>query len=805
MKLKLLFSLLLINVFFFMNAATPPNATISYISPVCNGTGLIPVNFTGTTGGTFSASPADLSINPITGTVTPSSSLPGAYLITYTIPAGVDPEFSTSTTFIIVAEPNPGMDGSVTICDGYAGAIDLYSLITGEQLNGTWTRFSGAGGNFDAAAGTFTPGSGSTTSQFMYTVDTNGDCAPLSSMATIIINQMTYPNFSSIPTLCLGSTAPVLPTTSPNGVTGTWSPSVINNQQTDVYVFTPDPGQCCNVQTIIVNVGTIQPVFTFSTYNFCIGEVPVLPTTSDNGITGTWSPSTITTTEISTFTPDAGQCASTFLGTFSVSPMPNATVFVNSQTCEGFSTTITFSGTPNATVIYSIDAGANQAVTMNASGVSTMTFSFPAIGEHLICLVSVNLDCIHPLNDCFPFTVIPNIDVAPIPSVSVCDQYTLPVIPQGNYYTETHGTGTMLHAGDLITNTQAIYVYAENACSSDEEYFVVTVFHPVVIAPIPDVTACGFYNLSASNDGLYYTEPHGAGTQISPGFMYSSQTIYIYATTSTSPSCVSEDSFQVTIIPALTGVVITSENNLNYIYVDGTTVVQPLLLDATVSGNYSYQWMELHVDIPGATNPTYLLDSSIGGSWPWHYISVRITNNDTNCVTTSGLFEVGEIPVPAPIGNPIQTFNQGQTLADLVVSGSNIQWYSSALNRNSLSVPLPLNTVLVDGETYFASQTINGFESPERFGVRVQLTLANDSFHFRDLKFSPNPVVDWLTIQSKDSIKKYTVFNTLGQKVMQQNFESLDLRMQLTALKSGNYFIKLESDNKSQVIKVIKE
>jgi len=45
----------------------------------------------------------------------------------------------------------------------------------------------------------------------------------------------------------------------------------------------------------------------------------------------------------------------------------------------------------------------------------------------------------------------------------------------------------------------------------------------------------------------------------------------------------------------------------------------------------------------------------------------------------------------------------------------------------------------------------------------------------------------------------------MGQKILQQHFDSLDLMLSLSQLKAGNYFIKLESDNKSQVIKVIKE
>lgn len=66
---------------------------------------------------------------------------------------------------------------------------------------------------------------------------------------------------------------------------------------------------------------------------------------------------------------------------------------------------------------------------------------------------------------------------------------------------------------------------------------------------------------------------------------------------------------------------------------------------------------------------------------------------------------VNLIPTPPPTGNAVQSFNQGATLANMQVTGQNIQWYSGA-NKNAVSLPLPLNTLLVDGTTYFASQKL---------------------------------------------------------------------------------------------------
>ncbi len=119
------------------------------------------------------------------------------------------------------------------------------------------------------------------------------------------------PAFSAINAVCSGN-AITLPSTSSNSITGTWLPA-INNTATTTYTFSPDLGQCANTATLAVVVTpNSTPVFA-SQNAICSGAASVaLPATSSNSITGTWLPAintTVTTTY--TFTPNAGQCAST--------------------------------------------------------------------------------------------------------------------------------------------------------------------------------------------------------------------------------------------------------------------------------------------------------------------------------------------------------------------------------------------------------------------------------------------------------------------------------------------------------------
>ncbi|MFZ1332355.1 MAG: PKD domain-containing protein, partial [Flavobacteriales bacterium] len=90
-----------------VTVTTPPSATISYSgSPYCQGAGTVSVTHTGTAGGSYGSSPAGLSINPISGAVTLSTSVVGSYTVTYTVAAaGGCPLFSTTAGITINATP----------------------------------------------------------------------------------------------------------------------------------------------------------------------------------------------------------------------------------------------------------------------------------------------------------------------------------------------------------------------------------------------------------------------------------------------------------------------------------------------------------------------------------------------------------------------------------------------------------------------------------------------------------------------------------------------------------------------------
>jgi len=145
-----------------------------------------------------------------------------------------------------------------------------------------------------------------------------------SSVAAIIINQITVPDFALIPAFCSGSVAPVLGQVSPNGIAGTWNPATISNTQGGNYVFTPDAGQCASTVTLATTVTPLTVPDFATAVTFCSGSAaPVLALASPNGIAGTWNPATISNTQNGNyvFTPDAGQCASTVTLATTITPL----------------------------------------------------------------------------------------------------------------------------------------------------------------------------------------------------------------------------------------------------------------------------------------------------------------------------------------------------------------------------------------------------------------------------------------------------------------------------------------------------
>jgi gliding motility-associated-like protein len=144
-----------------------------------------------------------------------------------------------------------------------------------------------------------------------------------------------------------------------------------------------------------------------------------------------------------------------------------------------------------------------------------------------------------------------------IADVTACDSFTLPSLSVNNkYFTQSGGstgTGTEILPGTVITATQTIYIFKESEIRTsfsciDETSFTVTINQTPLIPAMSDIFTCNSYTLAPLTVGNYYTAPNGTGTLLNAGYVVtSSQIIYVYANTNTSPDCSSQISFDLTI------------------------------------------------------------------------------------------------------------------------------------------------------------------------------------------------------------------------------------------------------------------
>lgn len=164
----------------------------------------------------------------------------------------------------------------------------------------------------------------------------------------------------------------------------------------------------------------------------------------------------------------------------------------------------------------------------------------------------------------------------------------------------------------------------------------------------------------------------------------------------------------------------------------------------------------------------------------------------------------GCTPPPAPTGAPEQTFSQGATLADIVVDPEDVTWFATEADAIAGTNPLPLNTVLVDGETYYAVNIIDGCLS-EPFAVTVTITLGTNDFDDTNFTFYPNPTDGVIQLNYNSLINEVTVSNLLGQILISKKTDSNQVEIDLSSLQNAIYIIRVNSENGSKAVKVIKE
>jgi len=343
----------------------------------------------------------------INGTWAPavSTAIAGTTVYTFTPTAG---QCATTTTLNITVDPQitPTFAAIPNVCQGSAAPVLPLSSTNLPAINGTW------------APAVSTAVAGTTVYTF---IPTAGQCATTTTLNITIDPQIT-PTFAAIPNVCQGSAAPVLPLASTNlpAINGTWAPAVSTAVAgTTVYTFTPTAGQCATTITLNITVDPqITPTFT-AIGQLCQNSVaPILPLNSTNlpTISGMWNApisTAITGNTVYTFTPTAGQCATTTTMTINVTNQITPTFAAIANICQGSAAPLLPLASTNLPVINGTWAPA--AVNTAVVGMVVYTFT-PTAGQ---CAINTSMNItIDPL-------IIPTFAAIP----NVCQNSVAPVLP----------------------------------------------------------------------------------------------------------------------------------------------------------------------------------------------------------------------------------------------------------------------------------------------------------------------------------------------------------------------------------------
>lgn len=211
--------------------------------------------------------------------------------------------------------------------------------------------------------------------------------------------------------------------------------------------------------------------------------------------------------------------------------------------------------------------------------------------------------------------------------------------------------------------------------------------------------------------------------------------------------------------------------------------------ETTVGNNNSARTVHLYrsITIPaGATNITLSFKykqevSDYAGSTHYDYITVSTgTDTPTNGDEfTSGALQFGPFPDEDVLTFTTQTVTLPNSLAGTTT-----------------------NLVFT-----FVSDDVNprGFGAIDDVSLIYTEALSVNEITQKQIAFFPNPVKNDLNLSYDKTIENVEIFNLLGQSVLRQDINDTNAKVNIASLSTGNYVVKIKTENSEQIIKIIKE
>jgi hypothetical protein len=625
------------------------------------------------------------------------------------------------------------------------------------------TSNNGITGSWSAPISTSTAG----TSTYTFT-PTTGLCASNATM-TITVNSSTTPTFTQISPLCQNTMAPTLSTTSNNGITGTWSsPINTGTAGTSTYTFTPSAGTCASTATMTITVNnSVIPTFTQVSALCQNTTAPTLSTTSNNGITGTWSAPISTSaagTSTYTFTPSAGSCASTTTMTITVNSSSTPTFTQISPLCQN-TTAPTLSTTSNNGITGSWSAP----ISTSAPGTSNYTFT-PSAGS---CASNATMTITVNSSATPTFT-----QISPL-----CQNTSAPTLST----TSTNGiTGTWSSPINTSTAGTSTYTFTPSAgtCASTAT-MTITVNNSVTptftqVSPLCQNTAAPTLS-TTSNNGI-------TGTWSSP-ISTSTLGTTTYTFTPTSGQCATNATMSVSVTNPDVPVLSAIQPNC---YGDEAILT---IASGNLNGAQQWEWFSGSCNGPSIGVGTSITVNTLTNA---SYFAIA---NGNGC-TSANCAQI-DVFVPGVINTNV---NQNGATLTAAATGVTYQWIDCGNGNSAISgaTSQTYTPTLLTGS--YAVVVTNGACSDTSICVLVDQNGIDDLIGIV-FDVIPNPVDDQMTLLwSTSDMQDMELLDAAGRLVFTKNITGKnELNVNMEALRSGVYFVRMIGQSGTAVRQIVKQ
>ncbi len=513
-----------------------------------------------------------------------------------------------------------------------------------------------------------------------------------------------------------------------------------------IYRATDPSGLYTDATLTITVVALPTKAVNASEQNICItaGSGTLAGNTPSVG-TGTWSvvsgPSTASSqfsnanNPTATFTPAGG--VGTYLVCWTISNPPNtsstayATITVNpvsvggtatataSTMCNGGNTTISLAGN-TGTIQWqeSPNGSSGWADVTGGSGATTSTYTTAALTNTTYYRAVVTSGGCASSNSSSASVIVYPVTPAPTGTASqlFCSASNPKVsdisVTGSNIIWYTAATGGSVVAGTtaLVDGTTYYASQTLNGCESPTRLAVTVNVAASISAPTGSATQtfCNGTNPKVSDivvtgsNIIWYTASSGGSVVAGSTALVSGTTYYASQTIG---GCESPTRLAVTVTVNPTPSAPTGSGTQNFCSSDN-----PKASNIIVTGS-DIIWYDAAVAGNVVDGTTALVDGTT-------YYASQTTNGCESATRMAVKVNVNTTP-SAPTGSAAQSFCNGNNpkVSDIVVTGTNIIWYDAASGGNIVAG----TTALVNGTTYYASQTVNGCESTSRFAVTATI------------------------------------------------------------------------------------